>query len=148
MTRIGNLFQDPANVLPPYVWEVNHNEEGDQPKRRSIDHTANTAGTGLVRQQGAQTPLILNYSGNFLTENQLLRMLQYFQACETRTIFFTDFDGNQSEVIITSFSAPRLRAAKNPKGGSAAPMWYWKFSVEMEVVRAISGPYVTAGVLV
>lgn len=143
--RTANLFQDPAAILPDYSWAINHDTEDANDRSRAIDHTANTGETGLVRQQGDPTPLTFTYSGTILQQDQLVKMLKYEQACSTRTILFTDFALDKYEVTITSFKPQRVRAAANSKGGTTNPLWYWKYTLTMEVISIREGVYQAAG---
>lgn len=141
-----NIFSDPAGSLATYNWTVNHDEETEQGKARQIDHGGNTASTGLVRQQGDDGPVTLRYSGTMLDEAQVITTLKYFQACRTRTVRFTDFNGDAYEVLITSFAPKRQRVLRNSRDLTNAPLHIWKYQIEMEVITFISGPYVDAGV--
>lgn len=141
-----NRFEDPAGSLSPYDWRVNHSEEDEGGQSREVDHTANTGLTGLVRQQGAAEPSILSWKGTILHRAQVVEMLKWFEACRTRTILLRDFAGDTYEVLITSFKPQRLRAAKNNSDYSNAPLWYWKYSITMEVVSFLGGTYAEAGV--
>lgn len=141
-----NIFSDPAAVLSDYSWRINHSEEEEGGQSRDVDHTANTGLTGLVRQQGAAEPAILQYKGTILHRAQVVEMLKWFEACRTRTIIFQDFAGDRYEVLITSFKPQRLRAAKNNSDYANAPLWYWKYSMTMEVLTFLTGVYAEAGV--
>lgn len=140
-----NRFEDPAGSLTAYDWRINHSEEDEGGQSRQVEHTANTGQTGLVRQQGASDPLTLNYKGTILHKAQVVEMLKWYEACRTRTIYFQDFAGDRYEVLITSFKPTRLRAAKN-NADTDAPLWYWKYTITMEVVTILSGTYAEAGV--
>lgn len=146
MARTSNVFTDPAGLLATYVWAVNHDEESEQGKTRAVEHTGNTGTTGLVRQQGDDEPLVLRFSGTMLQETQVIATLRYFQACRTRSVRFTDFNGDGYEVLITSFKPLRQRVLRNDRDLSRAPLHIWKYQIEMEVLTILSGPYATAGV--
>lgn len=146
MTRVANKFSDPGGPLADYQWEINHNEEEQSGKTRNIEESANTAGTGLVKQQGDDGPLRFEYSGSILRETQLTTMLKYFQACKTRTVIFTDFAGDQYEVLVTSFQPTRKRTLRNPRDQANAPLHYWTYKIALEVITILVGPYADAGI--
>lgn len=125
-------FRDGAGVLPTYEFEVNHYEEEQAQRTHGMRRTANTSGTGYVRQQGGKSPDILSFSGAILTQSQYDAMVDYFEACSTRTVFFREYTGEEREVIITSFAPRRIATAKNLREPSL--MHYWRYSIEMEVV--------------
>jgi hypothetical protein len=122
-----------AGGLPTYQWEINHSEESANEQTRSIEDTANTAGTGYVRQQGTTSPEIRRWSGTILTKTQYDAMQDYYAACSSRTIFLTDFTGEEREVVITSFNPTRKRTVRNPRDASI-PLHYWTYEITMEVI--------------
>lgn len=134
-----NKFIEPTSNFT-YSWEVNHDAEETFGQQRNISHSANTANVGLVRQQGAKEPLTLRYTGTILTLLQLQEMWGWFNACDTQTIHFEDFEGNKYEVIITSFLPIRKRVARNPRDPTNAPTHIWTYSIEMDVIQILSGP--------
>lgn len=143
-----NRFYDPKTGQE-YLWHINHSEESEHGQERSIEHTAVTGhsfgggggAVGLVRQQGAVSPLVLEYSGTIFHSAQYSAMWDYYGRCEDRTLHFRDFEGNEYEVLIISFKPNRKRTLKNPRDNSA-PLHYWTYSLRMEVLRVISGPLV------
>lgn len=134
-----NLFIDPAGNRPTYPWQINHSDEDEGGKARSIEESANTGGTGLVKQQADDQPIIFNYSGTILHKAQLVEFWAWFQLCATQTIYFTDFAGDEYEVLITAFKPTRHRTIRNPRDFANAPLWYWKYTISIEVIRVISG---------
>lgn len=122
-----------------YEWQVGHDTEGATGKKRNITHSANTHGTGLVRQQGDVQPLVLKYEGKILHLKQYEEFWRFFELCETQTIIYHDYMGEEFEVLITEFDPTRLPTVKNPKDFAHAPFHYWKYTIEMEVVRVIKG---------
>jgi hypothetical protein len=132
-----NIFRDPNSVLSDYSWQMNHSQEEDQGKSRQIEKTANTANTGFIRQQSDSDGLVLHYSGTILHKAQLQQMVAWYNLCDSQTIFFTDFAGDQYEIIITDFKATRHPTIRNPRDYTNAPLWYWKFDISMDVVRII-----------
>lgn len=141
--RVPNYFIDPTGAVATYAWDVNHEEEEAFGKTRNVEHTANTGLTGLVRQQGASDPMLLKLIGTFLKKSQYDQFWLWWTLCEAHTIHYQDFTGLKAEVIITDFQPKKIRAAKNPRGGTEAPLWYWKYTMTMEVVTFVSGgPFV------
>lgn len=127
-------FRDSATVNPlaTYEWEVGHNEESSGLMTYNLERTAVTTGVGYVRQQGAPTPKTLDFSGSILTQAQYDAMVNYYKACETRTIFYRDVDNTEYEVLITSFNPTRIRVAFNSR--SPGLLWKWKYQITMEIL--------------
>lgn len=139
MARTPNVFRDPAGNLPDYPWPINHSEEEEGGRVRNIETTALTSGVGLVMQQGADSLPTLRYSGTILTEAQLVAMRSWYELCRTQTIIFRDFAGDEAEVIVTAFKPTRKRTMRNARDLVNAPLHYWTYSLEMTVIRVISG---------
>ena len=135
-----NIFSNPSTG-DVYAWAINHTEEEEGGRDRNIDFEANTGNVGLVKQQGELTPLTFSYSGTILTRAQLVEMNRWFKLCEEQTIYFTDFAGDQYEVLIDSFKPLRKRASRNPRGGAEAPYWYWTYTIKLTVLRVIGGTW-------
>lgn len=146
MARTANQFQDPAGVRTTYDWVVNHSEEEEFGKERNIEHSAPTGGVGLVRQQGADAPMVLELRGVIFHEAQYQEFWAWWKLSRTQTIYFHDFAGDSYEVVFTSFKPTRHRTIRNPKDYSNAPYWFWRYTMRLEVVRFIDGPLATAGV--
>lgn len=134
MAYTRDRFRDPSAALATYDWEINHFQEDGADKRRTIERTAVTSGVGFVRQQGEDSPEVLRYKGTILSQTQYDKMVAYYEACRTRTIFFRDFTGDEKEVIITAFNPLRKWVANNPRGGTTNPGHIWTYDIEMEVV--------------
>lgn len=140
MARVANRFTNPANDNY-YDWVINHQEEEDVGLGRSIEPTASTSGVGgLVIQQGADDPMVLSYRGTILEEAQHEEFIDWSNLCKTQTIVFKDFAGEEYEVLMT-YRSRRERVAHNPRGGTAAPLHIWRFSMTMHVVQALSGAW-------
>lgn len=137
MTRLANKFVNPSNAAE-YAWPVNHSEEAEAGAARSVTKGANTASTGLVRQQADDQPLVFQLSGTIFETEQLEEMLEWYALCRTQTIYFYKYNGEKFEVVITEFKPTERRTIKNPKDKDA-PLWYWKYTMTMEVIRAIEG---------
>lgn len=133
-----DTFIDP-NTGDEYEFQIGHETEAPVGKKRAISHSANSGNTGLVRQQGDVAPLILKLEGKILHLNQYEQMWHYYQLCETRTIYYRDYMGEEYEVMITEFSPQRTATVKNPKDFANAPRHYWKYTIEMEVVAVRAG---------
>lgn len=136
-----NRFTNPKNAAT-YDWQVNHSEEEEFGKRRSISHGALTGGTGLVRQQADDQPLVLQLKGVIFHKAQLEQMIDWFALCETQTIYFKDFSGDEYEVIITEFLPVREKTVKNPRDFANAPLWFWRYDIAMEVIAIRAGTWV------
>lgn len=134
--RVSNRFTDPATGTF-YDWHINHDTEEDGGRTRQITLSGNTSGLGLVRQQGAQTPLTLKYSGSILRRVQLQQFWHFFQLCQSQTIFFRDYYGDEYEVTITAFDPVRHRGEN--RNDPTIPHHYWTYTMEMQVLRVVSG---------
>lgn len=133
-----NRFTNPANG-EIYDWALNYFEEESFGKTRNIERTAPTSGTGLIKQQSDDGPLIFKARGTILLKAQVQEFIKWWKLCETQTINFKDFTGDEYEVLITSFQPTRQYTLKNMRDPVNAPLWYWKYELELEVVRVISG---------
>lgn len=136
MTRSANYFLDPA-TSETYAWPLNHNEEEEVSKQRSIEHTAPTSGVGLIRQQGDEDPLVFKLSGHILTYAQVRKFITFYNRCRSRTIYWVDWTGDTYEVLITRFAPKRVRTQRNARDLEKAPDNYWSYTLEMEVVRVV-----------
>lgn len=146
MSAPRNTFTDPNSVRPTYEWQINHDEEDDFGKSRQVSHGANTANTGLVRQQADDDPMVIRLRGTILHKAQHAEMAAWFALCKTQTVYFEDFSGDKYEVLITAFRPTRQRTIKNPRDFANAPYHYWKYEMEMEVVTFLTGnPWSAAG---
>jgi hypothetical protein len=136
-----NRFTNPADGTF-YDWQVNHSDEGGFGKDRQIAYSANTANTGLIEQQGDATPLLIKLTGTIFHKHQIEEFIKFWKLCENQTVYFKDFAGEEYEVLITSFVPVRKRTVKNPRDFAHAPLWYWTYELELNVVRVISGLWV------
>lgn len=139
MARLANNFYDPYTG-ETYVWPINHETEEGFGRQRNITTEANTANIGLVRIQGAKQPMKLSLAGTILTRAQRDAFWDWFNRCETRTIYFTDIEGSTFEVIVTNFNPLRRAALVNRQDEANAPRWYWTYTMEMDVLRVVGGP--------
>lgn len=140
-----NRFTDPVDGSF-YEWTINHSEEQESGKTRNFTNSATTSNVGLVRQQGDDSPMTLRYSGTILDRAQLVAFWQWFVLSRDQTIYFTDFDDQEYEVQIASFSPKRERTLRNPRDDSA-PLHYWTYTMEMTVYRFVSGDLADAGMV-
>jgi len=136
-----DTFIDPLTGFE-YQWKIGHDEESAVGKSRPINHSGNTAGTGLIRQQGEPGPLTLKYSGKILHLSQYKEMWRFYQLCESQTIYYKDFFGEEFEVVITQFEPVRKPTVKNPKDFANVPLHYWTYTITMEVVKVRAGALV------
>ncbi len=137
MPRTPNIFKDPKTNTS-WNWPVNHGSEDETGVARSVQHGAKTAG-GLVLQQADDQPLVFKYSGVIFHKSQVTEMIRWYKLCEKQTIILKDFAGDEYEVLITSFKPTRERTIRNPRDFANAPLWFWRYTIDMEVVRVISG---------
>lgn len=145
MTRVANRFTNPLTGAI-YDWPLNHETEEDLGKRNSLEVTFNT-GSGLpVFQQGNSDPMTLRFEGRALTEAHITNLWGWFGLTRTQTVYFRDFAGDEYEVIITDFRPRRIRAAKNLRDLTNAPLNTWTYTIEMTIIRVRSGPLLAAGI--
>lgn len=135
-----NRFTDP-NTGSFYDWQINHTSESSFGKARQVTESANTANTGLIKQQGDASPLKLKFQGTIMHKHQKDEFERFWELCESQTIIFKDFAGNEYEVLITVFDPTRHATVRNEKDPANAPLWYWTYEIEMEVVRIIKGDW-------
>lgn len=135
-----NRFTNPSNGSF-YDWQVNHSTESAFGKSRQITESANTANTGLIKQQGDSAPLRMKLQGTIFHKAQHEEFVKYWQLCESQTIIFKDFTGDEYEVLIVSYDPVRKRTVRNPRDFANAPLWYWTYEMELEVIRVISGTW-------
>lgn len=129
---VRERFRDSAGVLADYIWQVNHREEEASQDSLNMERTAVTTGVGFVRQQGAPSPRVLNFSGTILHQEQVTAFDAYYAACQTRTIFFRDVSGVEMEVIIIGMNVTRKAVLRNPH--EPEQPWIWKYQIQMEVI--------------
>lgn len=146
MPRTANQFEDPAGNKATYDWPVNHSEEEEFGRDRNIETGAPTSGIGLVQQQGADSTLALRIAGTIFHKEQVEEMWEWFQLSRSQSIYFHDFAGDSYEVIITSFKPTRHRTLRNPRDFANAPYHFWRYTMEMRILRVIDGPLSDAGV--
>lgn len=132
MTPPRERLRDAASILATYDFDINHREEQGTGLNRNVTRTAPTSGVGFVRQQGAGNPAIFRFSGTILKQAHYAAIRAYYDACESRTVFFKDYTGTEYEVLITGFDTTRVAVAKNPR--EPGLMHIWKYTLEMEVV--------------
>jgi hypothetical protein len=135
-----NRFTNPADGSF-YDWQVNHSTESAFGKSRQITESANTANTGLIKQQGDAQPLKMKLQGTIFHKHQHEEFVRFWQLCESQTIIFKDFAGDEYEVLIISYDPVRKRTVRNPRDFANAPLHYWSYELEMEVIRVISGTW-------
>lgn len=136
-----NIFTDPSGDRPAYSWAINHSDEAEFGKERTIEHSANTGNTGLIKQQNDDSPLVMQLNGTILSQAQHVEFIEWWKICKNHTIFFEDFAGDEYEVVITAYKPTRQRTIRNPRDYANAPLWYWKYELKLEVIRVISGTW-------
>lgn len=139
--RVANVFTDPTNG-ETYPWPINHLTEENAGRSRAITRGAPTGtNVGLNRTQGDPSPVLLTLKGTMLTKAQRDETIRWWGKCDTHTIYFKDFEGAEYEVLITNFVPTRRAVARNQKDLANMPTWVIDYTIEMEVVRVISGPW-------
>lgn len=139
MSRVANVFTDPATG-ETYPWPINHETEESFGQERQVSTEANTGNTGLVRVQGDRQPMQLRISGKMLTRAQRDAFWRWFNLCESRTIHYSDVEGNTFEVQILAYNPIRIRAQRNTADPVNAPTWIYTYTMSMDVISVISGP--------
>lgn len=145
MAVVKNKFTDPATGTD-YVWLINHSEEDPMEKRRDITRSGKTALTGLTRIQGEESPMVLRLKGTILHASQNQMFWDLWEKCADQTLYFTDFNGEQFEVLITGYVPTRTRVLRNVNDVANMPHHIIKYELELEVIRFISGVLATEGV--
>lgn len=134
MTVPREQLRDGAMTLSTYTFAINHDTEQGDGRTRSLQRSAPTRGVSgaidFIRQQGEATPKVIRTSGTILETSQFEALTAYFDACENRTVFYTDVDGDEHEVLISTFDTNKVRGV-NRRGGLP---YYWTYRLEMEVV--------------
>jgi hypothetical protein len=138
-----NRFIDPATG-DTYDWEANHSDEQELVKARNMTYTAPTGLVGLVKQQGANDPVILKFTGTISKRSMFQTMLHWYHLCAEQTIHFRDFDGEVYEVQITHFAPTRHRNLY--RADRTNHQHYWTYEIELEVYKFIDGDYADAGI--
>lgn len=130
-------FTDPR-TSSTYTWEVNPSADSEHPlvKPRSIERMSNTGNVGLVKQQGDDGPITLDWTVQVRSSAMELALWQWYVLCKRQTIYITDWNGEEVEGQIIYLS--RERKVGNPP--------YAIYEVQVEVYRLISGVLATAGV--
>lgn len=141
-----NRFEDPKTG-DTYTWQRNHTAEEDMGRTRGVSHAATTSGTGMVRQQGEDGPLVLKWQGIIEYRAQYQEMWKWFELSRSQTIVVQDYDANRYEVIVTSFMPKRVRKMSfHGRDKANTPWHYWEYTIEMEIVKPLWGDLVVAGV--
>jgi hypothetical protein len=121
--------------LGEYEWDVGHETEDPQAKTGNLERTALTTGEGFVRQQGAPTPTVFKLGGWIVEKAQKEKMEAFYNACQgigtpARTIFWTDIENGEHEVLITEFSPQRVIG----RAGATGLGYVWKYSITLEII--------------
>lgn len=138
MAVVHNQFIDvAAGGRAPYTWPINHEEEDELGRERSVEASANIAGTRTIQSQGDLGPMRFAFTGTILEQGQVNEMWEWVKICDSRTIHFIDFAEDRYEVVITAFKPKRVRVALNSRQPDRP--WKWTYRIEMTVVRVVSG---------
>lgn len=136
--RQPNQFIDPAGVKPTYAWTINHSEEEEVQNSRQVAHGAPTSDIGLIPQQGVEYPLVFQWKGTLFTQADKDEMDSWYALCQNQSIYLTDFDGNQYEILISDWNVQRVGVAANKRGGVP---WLWKYTITIQVLTVLSGDW-------
>lgn len=132
-------FRDAAGVVnggAAYEWAIGHETEDPDSNVLNLDRTALTTGEGFVRQQGAPSPTVKKLHGWIVQPAHKTMMDEFFNACAgrdekgPRTIWWTDVEGVEREVIITAWEPVR----EVGRSGGTGLNYVWKYSITMEVI--------------
>jgi hypothetical protein len=140
--RLTQAFVNPANS-DRYEWHMNHAPDGEEHygEVMNITESASTSGTGVVRQQGANTPLRIKLRGTILNPTQHDAMVDWARLGQSQTIYFEMFNGEEYEVLIRRFESAKQGVVRNPRGGSVAPLHKWEYQIEMDVIAVRAGTW-------
>lgn len=136
--RTANQFINPKTG-ERYAWPLNHSEETQVTKSRNITDGAATGNMSLIPQQGAATPLVFQWKGTILAEDQLNAFLYWYGLCDQHSIHVVDFAGDEYNVLITEFVPTRKAVAINPR--NPGQVWIWEYTMTLRVLNVISGPW-------
>lgn len=136
--RRSNIFTDPAGVKAQYTWTINQSEEEEVQRSRQMGDGAPTQDIGLMPQQGANYPLVFQWKGTIFTQADKDAMDSWYALCDSQSIYLTDFDGNEYEVLITDWGAQRVAVAWNRRGQIP---WLWKYTITIRVLNVLSGDW-------
>lgn len=127
--------------LGEYQFPINHETEDEFGGERSIEHTAPTSNVGAVRQQGDDGPLVMRLQGRILHKAMHQTLQNFFEQSRTRTMRFRDFEGEEYEVLITAYKAKRQGVVLNSKDLTNARLHIYSYTLQMEIIRVISGTW-------
>lgn len=136
-----NLFTDPVTAFV-YAWPTNHSTEEAVTKSRQMGDGAPTSNIGLVPQQGADSPVVLQWKGKMFLDAEVTEIMHFWHLCNKQTILATDFTGSQYELIITDFSPQRVPCVRNPRCPDPANpncFYTWSYTITLRIIRAFSG---------
>jgi hypothetical protein len=137
-------FIDPKTATV-YEFHINPEPEGEDTAQieRSIETTANTGNTGLVRQQSDNKPFKRKLKGTMLTVSQEREFWKWWQLCKTQTIYFVDAFAAASEIQITLLNMPHVGTGQKLGEGQK---YFVKWELELETYNFLAGPMAEAGV--
>lgn len=136
--RRSNQFIDPMGVKPTFSWTINHSEEEPVTRSRQMGDGAPTSDIGLLPQQGVSYPLVFQWKGTIFTQADKDEMDSWYALCHDQSIYLTDFDNNQYEVLITDWVPQRVPVAFNHRGQIP---WLWNYTIIIRVLKVLSGDW-------
>lgn len=130
---VKNRFTDPATGNS-YDWTFNQAWEGDQRSgaHLNLTFTSSTAGAALP-QIGELQQETMTLSGTILRREQHEAFIEWAQLCRTQTIYFTDHDSDDYEVVIVSYSWRRQGVGLNPSD-PGMPFHIYRYELVMAIV--------------
>jgi hypothetical protein len=137
-----NRFLDPSTGQS-YEWVINHREEEEFGRERDIEVTAPTGRGNIphIRQQGDDSPLRKTLQGVILDPGQHDAFVLFWNISRFQTIYFRDFTGEESEVLITAYKPTKHGVLRNARGGAVMPNFIYRYTITMDVLRVLTGPW-------
>lgn len=122
-----NEFKNPETG-DTYTWHINHREEE---KRLESPFSASTlSGGGVLPQFGGSKAEVWTLRGTILRKSQHDAFEAWLALSTAHTIYYTDCDGVEFEVMILSY-APRKVAGVNNNDPDNMPSYYYTYELTM-----------------
>lgn len=131
----GNTYDWPFN--PSWDAETKAGT-GYSQKARQIERTSNTGNNGATRQQGDDGPFIMHWEFPVFTSAHEEALWNWYELCDTQTIYLNDFDGEQYEGQIITLGRQRTGVAAGP-GDISSQGFFSQMLMEFEVYHFLSG---------
>lgn len=133
-----------------YFWDRNPDSDGEDEwgLSRPVTRLANTTDNVAAFQQGDPGPTVLPIKGTILRRDQHEKFLHWYWICTFQTIYYTDFDNQVYEGIITSYKFKRLGKLPQVSRDPSMTNMYIKYTMEFTIMRLIAGEMLNAGVVI